>query len=74
MVLGPFAPQQRLRPLGRAKQNLGCRAETRHLSYSQIISSSWNVLGMMVLVAPNQSTVNGNAYNKKFKVKEGREI
>jgi hypothetical protein len=28
---------------------------------------------MMGLVAPNKSTVNGNAYNKKFKVKEGRE-
>jgi hypothetical protein len=33
MVLGPFAPQQWLRPSGRAKQTLGCRAETRHLNY-----------------------------------------
>ncbi len=37
MVLGSFG-EQGLRPSGRARQlGLGCRAETRHLSYIHII-------------------------------------
>jgi hypothetical protein len=36
-LFGPFAPQQVLRPTGRAKQKLGCRAETRQRSYRPII-------------------------------------
>ena len=42
MVLGPFA-EQGLRPSGRVRQlDLGCRAETRHLSYIHIMFSLVN--------------------------------